>query len=265
MKTKQSIDWAEFVTGGGLLYLILAVVCIAGAGLTLYRGSGMEDWPATKGVVTLAQVAPGIPGSQQRARYLFAYEYQVEGRSYRSDRYDYGSVGGNRSEGVRRHKEGDQVTVFYNPRHPASAALVKRQPGWAVYLVLGFGVAFLLAALGRLLTGNALAFFTAGWLKRRASRRERAIERLMEITADDPEAAVAALQDPLRKECLDYLADAEQCYQPGSRSGRFRLENAARHLHSETGIGLAQTRTMMRLLAREEGIELSDAAKEPAA
>ncbi len=268
MKIKQNIDWADFVTGGGLLYLILAVVCIAGAGLTLYRGSGMDHWPATNGIVTMARVAPGIPGSQQRARYLFAYEYQVEGRSYRSDRYDYSSVGGNRPEGVRRYEEGDQVTVFYNPRHPASATLVKQKPGLAVYLALGLGLVFLVAALGHLLTGNAFALFSRSglrqWRERHTGSHAGASARRVAIDPDDPKTAVEALPNPLRRECLEYLADTEQIYGSASDSGPFRLENAARHLHETTGIGLNEARTMMRLLADKEGIDLSPAPNDSA-
>ena len=267
MKIKPKIDWSHFLTHGGLAYLVLAVICFVGAGFTLSNSSGLETWPNTQGIVTMSYVDHGIPDTSQRnTRYQFSYEYQVDGKTYRSDRYSYASVGGNQSEGVKRFNKGDKVTVFYNPDDPSSATLIKQGPGLFVYLILVLGLGFLLMAIGSLLAQDAFALFhRSGWIElweHLTNHRERAIERLAGANTDDPEMLVDALQDPLLRECTEYLADTKQTYPSGSHSGRFRLENAAHHIHQATGIELVTAREMMRTLAQRQGIDLSADEKE---
>ena len=166
MKIKLQINWEHFLTHGGLVLLILAIFCIAGSGLTLFRSVGQNAWNKTRGTVTLSRVEPAKPGSQQRTQYLFAYEYQVKGKTYRSSRYSFGSVGGGQSLGVKRYNPGDTVTVYYNPQSPSSAILLKRRPGLSVYIVLVFGLLFFLAAMGSLLARDASALFSrSGWIQ----------------------------------------------------------------------------------------------------
>ena len=261
MKIEQRIDWLHFLTHGGLIYLVLALVCIIGAGLTLSDSAGQHAWRKTEGIITLSRVEPPMPGSQKRTRHLFAYEYRVDGKTYRSDRYSFASLGGNPSAGVRRYKKGDRVSVYYNPQNPATAVLLKEQPGLSVYVVLGFGLLFLLAAVSSLLTRSAFTVFSAsGWIQlweQLTNRRQQAIERLSQANAHagaSPETLVDALHDPLLRECLHYLTDAQQIYPPDEDSQGFRLENAARHLHAATGISLETTRKMMQRLAQRQGL-----------
>ena len=268
MKIKLQTHWMHFLTHGGLLYLILAVVCIVGAGFTLFESTDQNAWNKTRGIVTLSRVEPPMPESHRPTRYLFAYEYQVDRKTYRSDRFSFASVGGDQPAGVGRYKRGDTVTVYYNPQDPSSAVLVKQRPGMLVYVVLVFGLLFFLAAISSLLARNAFALFSrSGWVElweKLTSRREQAIERLAGADTDDPEALANALQDSLLRECLEYLADTKQTYSSGMDSGRLRLENAARHIHAATEIELEAVRKMMRVLAKRQGIILSADENEPA-
>lgn len=262
MRIKPKIDWSHFLIHGGLAYLVLAVICFVGAGFTLFNGLGLETWPGTMGIVTMSYVDHGTPDTSRRnTRYRFAYEYQVDEKTYRSDRHTYSSVGGEQSVGVNRYKKEDRVTVFYDPNDPSSAILAKQEPGLFVYLILVLGLGFLLAAIGSLLAQDAFALFhRSGWVDLReqlTNRREQAIERLAGADTHDPETLVDALQDPLLRECLEYLADTKHVYPSGLDSGRFRLENAARHVHKPTGIELETAREMMRILAKRRGIDLS--------
>ena len=265
MKNKRQIDWDHFISGGGLLFLVLAVICIVGAGFTLSNSSGINAWPSTRGIVTMSYVSSGIPGSHQGSRYNFAYEYQVDGKTYWSDRYAYASVGGDQTVGVERYKDGDPVTVYYNPRDPSSAALVRQRPGLSAYIVLGFGFAFLLAAISNLLTGEALSlFFRSGWIElweQLTNRRERAIERLRKVDArDDPEALANALQDPLLRECLHILTDTAYPY-ISNLEGFIKQERATHYIHEETGIEFDTAVEMVRILAQRHGIDLSVSRK----
>ncbi|WPL13114.1 DUF3592 domain-containing protein [Thiorhodovibrio litoralis] len=118
---------------------------------------------------------PSTPGKPWRE--IFAYEYQVDGKTYSADRYSFENVGGDRSVGIQRYDPGDRVTVYYNPEKPSTAVLEKKNPGFFVVVVLVFGIAFLLASIGSLLARDSMALLRWGgrgkvW-RQLASRREQ--------------------------------------------------------------------------------------------
>lgn len=154
-----AIDWNHFITGGGALMLVLSVICIGGSAFTLTQGFAQNSWVGIPGTIIQARMeAPTTPGKPTRK--VFAYEYQVDGKTYSADRYSFENVGGARSVGIQRYDPGDRVTVYYNPQNPSVAVLEKKKPGFFVLVVLVFGIAFLLASIGSLLAGNATALFT---------------------------------------------------------------------------------------------------------
>ena len=139
--------------------LALSAICIGGAAYTLVQGFAQDSWVEASGTITQARfAAPTEPGKPTRA--IFAYQYQVDGKIYSTDRYSFENVSGDRSTGIQRYNPGDQVTVYYNPQNPSVAVLEKKKPGFFVFVVLIFGIVFLLASIGRLFAGNATALFT---------------------------------------------------------------------------------------------------------
>jgi len=192
-KDSLRIDWEGFVTGGGALMLLLSVICIGGSAYTLVRGFAQDSWAKVPGNITQARIAaPTQPGKPRRK--LFAYEYQVDDKTYSSERYSFENVGGDRSVGIQRYSPGDRVTVYYNPQNPSIAVLEKKKPGFFVVVVLILGIVFLLASIGSLLARNAMALFTRagvrGLLSQLASRREKPLEPPADkrFDARDPDA-----------------------------------------------------------------------------
>ena len=144
--------------------------------LQISRGADQDSWSQTRGTITQSRLESSLPGSQPRKGAIFAYEYEVDGQTYRSDRYSFGSVGGDRTVGIKRFRRGDAVIVHYDPRDPSVAVLEKRQPGAFVYVVLLFGLLFLQASAGCLLAKDATALFS----------RAGAKQLWKELTAEEP-------------------------------------------------------------------------------
>ena len=77
-------------------------------------------------------------------RYFFAYDYDWQGKSYRSDRYTYG--GRDAIEGVCRFNVGDKITVYVNRDSP-DQAVAKRDISHFVVGMAILGILIVLYAL----------------------------------------------------------------------------------------------------------------------
>ncbi len=147
MKSRSLIYLKRFFTHGGPVFVGLAVYCIINAWLTLTKAADQDAWPETRGIVTLSRVEAPTTESQKSTYYYFAYEYQVKDKTYRSERYSFGAVGGGQAVAVKHYKKGDQARVYYDPQDPSYAVLVREPPGLFVYLFLILRFFFLLAAI----------------------------------------------------------------------------------------------------------------------
>ncbi len=147
MKSRSLIYLKRFFTHGGPVFVGLAVYCIIKAWPILTKAADQDGWPETRGIVTLSRVEVPTTESQKSTHYYFAYEYQVKGKAYRSDRYSFDTVGGSQAVAVKHYRKGDQVRVYYDPQDPSYAVLVKEPPGLFVYLFLVLGFFLLLVAI----------------------------------------------------------------------------------------------------------------------
>ena len=124
--------------------LLILVVAFAGAILTLvlvvrrialqavqHKIREAQAWPSTEGLILVSEVRD--EGGENGWRAHVSYRYEVGGRLYESSRIavavEYGR------ESLHAHQElaarfpvGAQVTVYYNPRNPADAGLIKGDP-----------------------------------------------------------------------------------------------------------------------------------------
>lgn len=124
--------------------------------IQLRRIEGARHWPTVPGRVVASGIVrmPGMAGSTARAfRPRVEFEYEVGGQTLRARqiRLDQ-QVGGSKAYAERRaatHPVGSAVTVFYNPRDPAEAALDIRPH--AVVWVLAAAGTLLLATCAVLL------------------------------------------------------------------------------------------------------------------
>ena len=90
-----------------------------------------QAWPSTEGLVLVSEVRD--EGGENGWRGHVRYRYEVAGRLYESSRIAVGVEYGR--EGLQAHQElaarfpkDARVTVYYNPRNPADAALIKGDP-----------------------------------------------------------------------------------------------------------------------------------------
>jgi hypothetical protein len=95
------------------------------------RARAALAWPATAGRIIESRVEEKhLPGDRPNLRFAprIAYEYAVDGRSYRSERIDFREVfwslaPQSAAAKVVRYPAGAAVTVYYDPRRPQEAVL----------------------------------------------------------------------------------------------------------------------------------------------
>lgn len=86
---------------------------------------------------------------------MIVYEYQVDGKVYRGNRYAFGSQIGTGFTGIAsrvvdQYPEGSTVDVYYNPDNPAEAVLKRSAGGsWGNLLMAGVLIAAAVIVLVR--------------------------------------------------------------------------------------------------------------------
>jgi hypothetical protein len=123
----------------------------------------MGTWKETEAEVIWSRVRSNSDSDGTTYAVDLFYRYQVDGREYRSNRYDLlgGSSSGSKRkhEVVRAHPPGTKITILVDPGEPWRAVVV-RSPGWMALFAL-FPLPFL-----------AVGFYGLRWTIRQ--RRERA-------------------------------------------------------------------------------------------
>ena len=131
-------------------FLIGAFLTVMG-GYAWWKGAGSESWSRTSGVVREAQkVAESGTRAGWRARARVEYEYEVGGKTYRSQRlYFRGNQLGRQElypvSVLREYRVGTKVTVYYDRSDPHEAVVQHGAAPSAIAFSLG-GIAAL--ALG---------------------------------------------------------------------------------------------------------------------
>lgn len=162
----------------GLLWrVVLATALVLGGGFAAYQGGKLiangfksRGYAATQGRVVQSRVdserVTGTSGGKRRTtteyRATIRYEYTVAGATYTGDRLTVERTGysgkdrGAAERSAAAYPTGTAVTVYYDPRHPATAVLKPGLAGPAAWLLFAAGPAMLVAA---------------GWLLLRLRRR----------------------------------------------------------------------------------------------
>ena len=120
-----------FVAFAGAVLLLVLVIRRVALQAVRQKIREAQAWPSTEGLVLASEVRD--EGGENGWRAHVRYRYEVAGRVYDNSRIavavEYGR------EGFQAHRElaarfpaGAQVTVYYNPRNPADAALIKGDP-----------------------------------------------------------------------------------------------------------------------------------------
>lgn len=135
--------------------LILGGLYYAWLGLQLNRRlAASAQWPSVPGVIVHSEAkrrltAPGAPIRDSHMYHpLIRYRYEVGGQSYENDVVELGGrlrrTRRRMQQQVAQYPRGAEVAVYYDPRDPARACLLREGPGgWmkivagAVFAVLG--------------------------------------------------------------------------------------------------------------------------------
>lgn len=135
-----------------LAMLIAGVVVSVVGGMNLKNGLASSSWPQARGTVTSSSVSreEKLDRETHRTRVTYqpdvTYRYQVDGRSYASDRISFGdfasSSRGRAEEIVARYPRGMTVTVRTNPEK-AGMSVLETRLGWFLFLPPAMGALFI--------------------------------------------------------------------------------------------------------------------------
>ena len=153
----------------GIVWRVILVVClVAGGGFASYQGGKMigngfksRNWPATQGRVvessvdtrTVTKTSNNKRRTTTEYRATIRYEYVVNSTTYTNDRITVERPGysgkdrGAAENSARAYPTGSAVTVYYDPRNPATAVLRTGAAGPASWILLALGPIFLVVAL----------------------------------------------------------------------------------------------------------------------
>lgn len=158
------MDFSFLNSTGRLVTLIVIVPTALIALIFLIAGlrgrrkaAASRNWAMTMGKILSSEVearrSHDSEGGTRTSYYpVVFYEYQVDGRSYRSNKITLGfEVGGAASRAqskVMQYMPGNQVAVYYNPLNPIEAALEKTSPSSNIFLWAAMFIFFLLLCIG---------------------------------------------------------------------------------------------------------------------
>lgn len=136
---------------------ILGMIVIVVALFDLYRAFASRSWSATQGVITLsdARIVSAVAETRKplatKNQVSFYYDYTVNGENHLGSRILFGDTFTSMisflaaKNMVEKYKEGQQVTIYYNPSKPQDSVL---EPGakWQAYASLVFGIVLMAIA-----------------------------------------------------------------------------------------------------------------------
>jgi hypothetical protein len=130
---------------GALFLTILAALILVFGYALRDKGEATRKWPSTSGQVLASDVVAVRVGrsfdvpilNRRLLRDRTTYSYKVDGVTYRSDRVSFGAQAYATfslfaRKAALRFTPGGSVEVFYNPRSPSEAVLVRGAPGQAL-------------------------------------------------------------------------------------------------------------------------------------
>jgi hypothetical protein len=129
----------------GILFLIYGSAFLLYIAVLKHRVRKAMSWPSVSGEVTGTDISEecSAPGGRSCFKPVIRYRYTVKGRSYESERYFFGrqasaSISARAEKHVSRYPVGSEVTVYYNPRDPASACLERGVEKTGFVMKFGF-------------------------------------------------------------------------------------------------------------------------------
>lgn len=116
---------SSFLWVGLQLMRVALAIMIAGWAINeSAQGFSSDKWPAVNGKVTTSVIKKVSTKHGDRDKAEISYQYKVGGKTYTSDRVQFGSdTFRNPSELVGRYKPEKQISIHYNPTNPSVSCL----------------------------------------------------------------------------------------------------------------------------------------------
>ncbi len=122
---------------GAACTIIVPVLVIGGVGFFIYKRSqqsnaarqAAQSWLSTTGTVLMSSVQSRRSGNSTSTFPVVVYQYEVNGKTHQSQTIKAGEqfmnvrILGQAHATAARYPIGANVTVYYNPAHPAESAL----------------------------------------------------------------------------------------------------------------------------------------------
>ena len=151
--------------GAGIVLGIIGIILIVLYFRNKSKSEASKTWPSVSGQVLDRGVKIDTDydddgGSTTTYLPQITYEYQVNGMSYQSHRFAFGSTPGfgnrNKAEAfLAPYAQGGTVKVFYNPEKPEESVLSQQMRSMTAGLVVGIIFAVVMACMF-CLAGNGL-------------------------------------------------------------------------------------------------------------
>lgn len=144
------------IIAGFAAFLILSGAALALFGIFFLKSAqASRAWPSTSGEVQTIKAVLHTTRNNGRVKtynYTVTYQYEVDDRTYTSDRYSLGSgstaspqydtARAARRAGEEVYPLGSEVQVYYDPANPASTVL-KPGANFGTYVPLVMGLLFM--------------------------------------------------------------------------------------------------------------------------
>jgi hypothetical protein len=146
-----------FSSRGAILFLLVLATLAPTAALPRYfRAKNSATWPQAQGIITSSHLVAGRFKQTKGYRAEIQYRYQAGATEYLSSRRSFENVHlatqAASQNVIDTYPVGKTVTVFYDPKNPASALLEPGLPSemtmlykMDLFLIAAFGAALLIA------------------------------------------------------------------------------------------------------------------------
>lgn len=128
----------------GLAFVAIGSFMVFSVARQWLTGMQSRSWEPVEAVVVASdKIDVTLSGSEGRTHTVpeldFRYRYEVDGRSYESDRLSF-----EKNEVdvrdipnfIRKHPEGDPLTVYYNRKHPEQAVVKRGVPAAGILFIV---------------------------------------------------------------------------------------------------------------------------------
>lgn len=135
--------WIPTILGSAFVAWFLFVPSLR----NIHQHWSVSKWETTDGIVTTSKTTTYLAQERQQTKFLFQYQYTVNGVEHTNDRFSFRFASGDQRTGVKSFRQGAKVTVYYDPVFPQQSVIdADGTPLWNYFVLIScFSVAVALA------------------------------------------------------------------------------------------------------------------------